>query len=128
MEWFRFALLGLGTGALYALCAQGLVLVYRRFGVVNFAQSGFVLLGGYAYYELREIRGLSAPIAVTGAIVIGAARRLLVHVLIMRPMHASSPIARVERRSACSSSCSRGDPPLPTRPQAGHTDPADELS
>ena len=95
MEWFRFALLGLGTGALYALCAQGLVLVYRASGVVNFAQSGFVLLGGYAFYELREIRGLSAPIAVTGAIVVGALAGLLVHVLIMRPMHASSPIARV---------------------------------
>ena len=93
MEWFRFALLGLGTGALYALCAQGLVLVYRASGVVNFAQSGFVLLGGYAFYELREVRGLSAPIAVTGAIVVGALAGLLVHVLIMRPMHASSPIA-----------------------------------
>jgi ABC-type branched-subunit amino acid transport system ATPase component/ABC-type branched-subunit amino acid transport system permease subunit len=95
MIWFRFALLGLGTGALYALCAQGLVLIYRSSGVVNFAQSGFVLLGGYSYYELREIRGQSAGVSVTGALIIGAIAGLLVHLLIMRPMRRSSPIARV---------------------------------
>src|SRR5476649_1703015 len=66
MIWLRFALLGLGTGALYALCAQGLVLIYRSSGVVNFAQSGFVLLGGYSYYELREVHKLSAVVAVAG--------------------------------------------------------------
>jgi ABC-type branched-subunit amino acid transport system ATPase component/ABC-type branched-subunit amino acid transport system permease subunit len=95
MIWFRFALLGLGTGALYAICAQGLVLIYRASGVVNFAQSGFVLLGGYSYYELREVRDQSAVVSVAGALVIGAIAGLLVHLLIMRPMRRSSPIARV---------------------------------
>jgi ABC-type branched-subunit amino acid transport system ATPase component/branched-subunit amino acid ABC-type transport system permease component len=95
MIWFRFALLGLCTGALYAICAQGLVLIYRASGVVNFAQSGFVLLGGYSYYELREVRHYSAVVAVTGAVLIGALAGLLVHLLIMRPMRRSSPITRV---------------------------------
>ena len=36
-EILRFAVLGLGTGALYALAAQGLVVTYRSSGVVNFA-------------------------------------------------------------------------------------------
>jgi sulfate-transporting ATPase len=95
MTWFRFALLGLGTGALYAICAQGLVLIYRASGVVNFAQSGFVLLGGYSYYEFREVRNWSAVVSVTGAVVIGALAGLAVHLLIMRPMRRSSPITRV---------------------------------
>src|SRR6266508_2009990 len=95
MEWFRFALLGLGIGALYALCAQGLVVIYRASGVVNFAQSGFVLLGAYSFYELREVRELAAPIAVAGAIATGAVAGVVVHLLIMRPMHRSSPLARV---------------------------------
>ena len=95
MIWFRFALLGLGTGALYAICALGLVLIYRASGVVNFAQTGFVLLGGYAYYELREIREYSAVVSVTGAVVIGALAGLAVHLLVMRPMRRSSPITRV---------------------------------
>ena len=95
MIWFRFALLGLGTGALYAICALGLVLIYRASGVVNFAQTGFVLLGGYAYYELREVREYPAVVSVTGAVVIGALAGLAVHLLVMRPMRRSSPISRV---------------------------------
>src|SRR5258706_4235233 len=94
MIWFRFAVLGLGTGAVYAICAQGLVLIYRASGVVNFAQSGFVLLGGYSYYELREVRDYSAAVSVIGAVAIGALAGLLVHLLIIRPMRRSSPIAR----------------------------------
>jgi ABC-type branched-subunit amino acid transport system ATPase component/ABC-type branched-subunit amino acid transport system permease subunit len=95
MIWFRFALLGLGTGALYAICALGLVLIYRASGVVNFAQTGFVLLGGYSYYELREIREYSAIVSVAGALVVGALAGLAVHLLVMRPMRMSSPITRV---------------------------------
>src|SRR5687768_3687596 len=95
MIWFRFALLGLGTGALFAICAQGLVLIYRASGVVNFAQSGFVLLGGYSFYEFREIRQWSAVASVTAAVAVGALAGLLVHLLIMRPMRRSSPITRV---------------------------------
>jgi len=46
-QLFSFALIGVGIGALYAICAQGVVLIYRGSGVVNFGQSGFVLVGGY---------------------------------------------------------------------------------
>ena len=33
----RFTLLGLGIGALYGVVAQGIVLVYRGSGILNFA-------------------------------------------------------------------------------------------
>ena len=39
-EAVRFALLGLGTGALYALASQGLIVIYRGSGVLNFALGG----------------------------------------------------------------------------------------
>src|SRR5258706_2564962 len=93
MIWFRFALLGLGTGALYAICAQGLVLIYRASGVVNFAQSGFVLLGGYSYYELREVREYSAAVSVLGAVAMGALAGVLRPLLILRPTPQSSPLS-----------------------------------
>ncbi|MGJ3558230.1 ABC transporter permease subunit [Streptomyces sp. INA 01156] len=51
MDILRYVLIGLGAGALYALIAQGLVLVYRGSGILNFAQGGFVMVGGYAYYQ-----------------------------------------------------------------------------
>ncbi len=33
----RFAVLGLGLGAIYALAGQGIVVIYRGSGVINFA-------------------------------------------------------------------------------------------
>ena len=35
-EAIRFALLGLGVGALYAFASQGLIVIYRGTGVLNF--------------------------------------------------------------------------------------------
>ena len=52
-ELFRFALLGLGAGGLYALAAIGLVLVYRGSGVVNFSQAAMGMVGAYVFYEVR---------------------------------------------------------------------------
>ena len=44
-EFWKFFLLGLGSGAIYALVALGIVLVYRGSGVVNFAHGVFALTG-----------------------------------------------------------------------------------
>jgi len=38
MEVLRFVLLGLAVGSLYGVAAQGIVVIYRSSGVVNFAQ------------------------------------------------------------------------------------------
>ena len=35
-DLIRFALLGLGTGGIYALLGLGLVVIYRGSGVINF--------------------------------------------------------------------------------------------
>jgi sulfate-transporting ATPase len=95
VELLRFALLGLAIGALYAVAAQGIVLVYRASGVVNFAQGGFVMFGGYEYYELHQKHGVSTIPSVVIIVVTGAVLGLAVHYLIMRPLKHSSPIARV---------------------------------
>src|SRR5258706_16131280 len=95
MEVFRFALLGLGIGALYALCAQGLVLIHRASGVVNFAQGGFLVVGGYVYFELRQVHHFPTAISVLGATLAGAALGAATHFLVIRPMRHSSPIAPV---------------------------------
>ena len=46
-EFLQFAVIGLGAGACYALLAQGVVLIYRGSGVVNFAHGAFAMLAGY---------------------------------------------------------------------------------
>jgi ABC-type branched-subunit amino acid transport system ATPase component/ABC-type branched-subunit amino acid transport system permease subunit len=90
---FRFFLLGLGSGGLYALLSLGVVLVYRGSGVVNFAAGAFALFGGSVYYETQKHIG-DVP-ALILAVVATACLGVLVQLLIMGPMRHSSPLARV---------------------------------
>jgi len=95
MEIWRFALIGLGLGGLYAISAQGIVLIYRASGVVNFAQGAFVMVGGYAFYEFSEIHGIPSLVSLFLVLVVGAILGLAVHYLLMRPLRNASPLARV---------------------------------
>ncbi len=95
MDVVSFALLGLGTGAIYALVAQGIVLVFRGSGVLNFAQGAFVMVGAYAYYELTAQRGLPPILAIVLAVVLGALLGAIVHFALLAKMRRSSPLARV---------------------------------
>jgi ABC-type branched-subunit amino acid transport system ATPase component/branched-subunit amino acid ABC-type transport system permease component len=95
MEIVRYAVLGLGIGALYALIAAGLVTVYRGSGIVNFAQGAFVMVGGYLDYELTTGVGLgfwpAMILTVTATALLGA----FVQLVVLRPMRNSSPLTRV---------------------------------
>ncbi|TYL55494.1 ATP-binding cassette domain-containing protein [Nocardioides sp. BGMRC 2183] len=95
MDILRYILIGLGAGALYALIAQGLVLVYRGSGILNFAQGGFVMVGGYAYYHAVVEFELPRWVGLIFAVLIGAALGTLVQVLVLRPMKESSALLRV---------------------------------
>lgn len=94
-NFVHFAILGLAAGAIYALIAQGTVLVYRSSGLLSFAQTALLLVGAFAYYEFREHAGLptglAVLLAVAGCAVVGAG----VHLVILRPMRRSSPLSRV---------------------------------
>jgi sulfate-transporting ATPase len=68
---FRFSLLGVGAGGLYALAALGLVLIYRGSSVVNFAQTAIGMAGAYAFYELRVTHGWNSGVGVAAALVLG---------------------------------------------------------
>lgn len=62
MNSFLFALLlGVGTGAVYAILATGLVVAYRGSGVINFAQ------GAIAMYAARTFTALRTTIGGKGA-------------------------------------------------------------
>ena len=51
-EVIRFALLGFGVGALYALTSQGLIVIYRGSGVLNFRGRAYSLSTGGLDYGL----------------------------------------------------------------------------
>ena len=94
-EFLRFVLIGLGVGGIYTLITQGVVVVYRGSGVLNFAQGAFVLVGAYAHYEFMVKRGLPAALSFVLAAAVGAAVGVLTQLLVLRRMRQSSPLTRV---------------------------------
>ncbi|CAA9470398.1 MAG: Branched-chain amino acid transport ATP-binding protein LivG [uncultured Solirubrobacteraceae bacterium] len=94
-EFIRFALLGFGIGALYALASQGLMVIYRGSGVLNFALGAIGMVGVYVQWELHIQREL--PFVLSAAVGIGASAAIgaLTHLLIMRPLRTASPLVRV---------------------------------
>lgn len=113
MDVLRFALLGLGTGAVIASIALGLVLTYRASGVVNFAQGAMASWTAYTYYGLTTegsipllpFPGLPAGIPVGGpwpaawavalSLILAAALALLLYVLVFRPLRQAPALAKI---------------------------------
>lgn len=62
---------GLTSGALYALVALGIVLVYKATGSINFAHGEFLMISGFLAYTLYVIVGLPYLVAIAGAVVLG---------------------------------------------------------
>jgi len=90
-------LIGASSGAIYALMALALVLVWRSTRVVNFAQAGQAVLSTYIGYEAMNVTHsywISVPIAIAFGALIGA----LVDILFMRVLAGRvqrGPIAEV---------------------------------
>ena len=73
-EYLLFLVLGIGTGAMYAGLAQGVLVAYRGSGVVNLAQGAVAMYGAYTFNELRsEGRLLIPPVPNPLALVEGVA-------------------------------------------------------
>ncbi len=93
-EVIRFALLGLGVGALYAFASQGLIVIYRGTGVLNFSLGATAIAGVFMQWELHK-NGMpflaASAIGVLWAAFLGA----LTHWVIMRPLRRASSLVRV---------------------------------
>ncbi|GAC1322590.1 MAG: branched-chain amino acid ABC transporter permease/ATP-binding protein [Mycobacteriales bacterium] len=91
----QFGLLGLGIGALYALASQGLIVIYRGAGVLNFALGAIGMVGAYVEWELNSNHGVSFAIALPVGIAVSAAIGAACHLLVMRQLWSASPLVRV---------------------------------
>jgi len=112
-SYLLFLLLGLGSGAVYAMLALGLVLKHRAAGVVDFGHGAVAMFIAYVYLGLRqdgllqfpwigiphEIRvsdsGLAAAPAIALALVYAMALGLVMYVAIYRPLRGATPLTRV---------------------------------
>ncbi|TMK19685.1 MAG: inner-membrane translocator [Actinobacteria bacterium] len=71
-EFLRFTVLGIVTGAVYAVSASGLVLTYATSGIFNIAHGGIGMLMAFTYWELRINHNWPAPIAFVLVVFIAA--------------------------------------------------------
>jgi sulfate-transporting ATPase len=92
----QFAVLGLGTGAAYALLAQGVVLIYRGSGVVNFAHGAMAMVAAFlCFITLKQNMGWSTlPAAIVGVLV-AAAIAIVFQLLVLRQLRRAAAIVRL---------------------------------
>ena len=113
-SYLLFLILGLGSGATYAILGQGLVLKYRSAGVVDFAHGAVAMFIAYVFVNLRSFgelelplvllphqislnggAGLGTGLAIVIALVYAAVLGLLLYVVVYRPLQSASPLTRV---------------------------------
>jgi branched-chain amino acid transport system permease protein len=91
-----YALLGLGSGALIAGIALGVVLTYRGSGIISLATGGFAMFAGYAFWALRvDLLHLSTGPALVLSLVIVLAVGAATELVALRPLRTASPLAKL---------------------------------
>ena len=93
-----FALLGLGSGAVIAGIALGVVLTYRGSGIINLATGAVAMVAGYSFWSLTS-GFYSFTLGTTPALIVTLLVSILVgvlmEVLVFRPLRTASPLAKL---------------------------------
>src|ERR1700722_5815723 len=95
MEILRFMILGVGTGGVYAMLAQGLVLVYRGSGLLNFSQGAIMMAGAYAFYVCTTEYNMPLVLGTVIALAFSGLLGALIHLVVLRHLQRSSALSRV---------------------------------
>ncbi len=90
----RFAVLGLGLGAMYALAGQGIVVIYRGSGVINFAQGAIGTAAAYLAWELQKA-GWPFGLAFVAGVALSAVLGVAMQIMVMRPLRRASSLVRL---------------------------------
>ncbi len=91
-------LLGLGTGALIAGIALGVVLTYRGSGIINLATGAVAMVAGYSFWSLQsDFYGftLGTVPAFIVTLLVSALVGVLMELLVFRPLRTASPLAKL---------------------------------
>ena len=94
-EFIQFAVIGVAIGAVYALLAQGLVLIHRASGVVNFSQAAFAVVAGFTFAALTQSSGWGAWTAFGFLTAMGSIAGVVVYVVAIRPFRDVSQLTRI---------------------------------
>ncbi|WP_420638613.1 ABC transporter permease subunit [Candidatus Poriferisocius sp.] len=82
-------------GALYAFASQGLIVIYRGTGVLNFSLGASAIAGVYLQWELQQEAGWPFLLSALMGVSLSALLGVLTHWVIMRPLRRASSLIRV---------------------------------
>ena len=91
----RFALLGLGVGALYAIGALGVVCIHRGSKVLNLAHGAIATWAAYLYVDLRDDHRVPTVLAAIAAVGCCAVAGALIYLIIIRPLRFKTPLTKM---------------------------------
>lgn len=112
-SYILFLILGLGSGATYAILGLGLVLKYRSGGVVDFAHGALAMWIAYVFVDLRtngvlplpwivlphqvtvSSTGIDTTLAVVISLVYAALLGAILYLAVYRPMRGAAPLTRI---------------------------------
>ena len=94
-EIIQFALLGLGVGSLYAFASQGLIVIFRGTGIINFSLGATAIAGVFLQWELQYEHGMPFLLASFFGILLSATLGFLTHWMLLRPLRKASSLIRV---------------------------------
>lgn len=96
MTYVQYAIFGLAVGAVFALLAVGIVLVYRASGVLNFAHASMGTAAAYVNFELLERHDwLPVGAALVVAMAFGAVLGVVVHRIAFTPVARASQVVKL---------------------------------
>jgi branched-chain amino acid transport system permease protein len=84
-DFFRYLLIGLGTGAIYAMIGIGLVVIYRATGLLNFAQGELAMFCTFIVWTLQD-KGIPLPLAIVGGMIAGFVIGVVLQRVVIQPM------------------------------------------
>lgn len=107
--WAFYALLGVGTGAMYAAFAMSVIITYRGSGVVNFAVGALAMIPSMVFAELRTTGDLVLPLVIVPrryslgepmgfvpaaviGLVVGTVVAIVIYVLVIRALRSAPPV------------------------------------
>ena len=96
-NFFRYLMIGLGNGAIYAMLGLGLVVIYRSTGLLNFAQGELAMFVTFIVWSLQNA-GIPLFIAMLMGVVAGFVIGAIVHRMIIAPVgdpHESGHVHRL---------------------------------
>ncbi|GMU77555.1 MAG: ABC transporter [Acidimicrobiia bacterium] len=95
-DFIQFAVIGIGIGGAYVIFAQGIVLIYRGSGLVNFAQGALGMLSAFVTFKtLRYDNQVNLGIAIAVGILAAVAVAAVYQWLILGRLRHTAPIVRL---------------------------------